>query len=65
MISVGKIIAVVERLRADWAKEAVRNPDKENPVFAYGQAAGRDAAAELIIAEITEMLNEEEDEDGR
>lgn len=63
MISIGKILASVEQLRLTWAQEAVRNPEKENPTFTYGWVAGRDAAAQLILDDIRNMLSEEEDDE--
>lgn len=63
MISLERIIARVEALRLTWATEAVRNPDRDHPMLAYGEAAGRDAAAQIILDEIREMISDEEEDD--
>lgn len=65
MVSAGRIIAVISDLRLTWMQEAVRQPNMEHATFAYGQAAGRDQAAELILEQLSILLAEEqEDEDG-
>ncbi len=65
MLTPERIIAVITNLRLTWAQEAVQQPNMEHAAFAYGQAAGRDQAADLILEQLNSMLEEEqEDEDG-
>jgi hypothetical protein len=66
MISVESIIAAISGLRLAWMQDAVQQPNVEHAAFAYGQAAGRDQAASLILEKIDEMLaaDDKEDEDG-
>lgn len=62
MIPIERVLAKVTELRSAWAQQAVSSPDRENPAFAYGEAAGRDAAFAIVLESINEILSEEEEE---
>jgi hypothetical protein len=65
MISIESVIAAISGLRSAWMQDAVQQPNAEHAAFAYGQAAGRDQAASLILEKLGEMLaDDKEDEDG-
>lgn len=66
MITPEWLLALMDRLRTEWALEGVRNPNRDwTPDFAYGVVHGRDQALQLMRGEIEkELAREQEREDN-
>lgn len=66
MVTAGRILASLDRLRTEWAIEGAEKPKLDagwTPDFAYGVVHGRDQALQLIRQEVEQMLAAEEGED--
>ena len=64
MIEPARLLALLDKLRVEWAIDGARNPNLDwTPEFAYGVVHGRDMALQLIRTTIEGIIADEQEEE--
>lgn len=64
MLTTARLIAEIQRMRAEASASGARNPKFDRPLeFQYGVVHGQDLAYEEVLERIAELVSEEENEE--
>lgn len=64
MLTPARLIAEVQKMRAEASASGARNPKFEKPLeFQYGVVHGQDLAYEEMLERIAELVSEEESDE--